>query len=301
MKKDYNLITILGPTASGKTNFATALAYELDTCIISADSRQVYKGMDIGTGKDLEEYQVNGKRIDAHLLDICQAGEKYNLFRFQEDFFEVFDSLNGNTPIMCGGSGLYVEAIVDNYNLKDVPQNPKLREELEELSFDELASRLKNLRKLHNKTDLDNKKRIIRAIEIEEYSQNADLIQTSKTKINSLTIGVDIDRELRREKISRRLNERLENGMVQEVENLLKTVSAENLIYYGLEYKYLTLYLIGELSFQEMHDKLEIEIHKFAKRQMTFFRKMERKGINIHWLDAQLSNKDKILKILELL
>lgn len=301
MNTKYNLLTVLGPTASGKTNFACALASKLDSCIISADSRQVYRGMDIGTGKDIEEYKLNGKQIEYHLIDICEAGEKYNLFRYQKDFFKVFDSLDQQLPILCGGSGLYVESIVDNYQLREVPANDQLRKKLESKTMVELTDRLQNLRKLHNKSDLDNKKRIIRAIEIEEYNNSHQQQVVSNTQIHSLNIGVDIDRELRREKITRRLKQRLEEGMVQEIEGLLKTVKAEDLIYYGLEYKYLTLYLTGQLSYQQMFEKLEIEIHRFAKRQMTFFRKMEKKGIKIHWLDVTKSHEEKIQQVLSFL
>lgn len=298
----YNLISLLGPTASGKTSLATQLAFELNTCIISADSRQVYRGMDLGTGKDLAEYQINGTAIPYHLIDICNPGEKYNLFRYQEDFFNCFDQCT-QTPIMCGGSGLYLEAILDNYNLRDVPANPELRTRLEPKSMDELSLILQNHRKLHNKTDLDNKKRTIRAIEIEEYlkTHQQHLVHTHHTAIQSVNFGIDISREQRRANISLRLQERLNQGMLQEVEQLAKTISKEDLLYYGLEYKYLGLHLYGELSYEEMFDRLEIEIHKFAKRQMTFFRKMQRKGIDIHWLDYNWSLSQKLGYILNIL
>jgi len=302
--EEYELITILGPTASGKTPFAAALAYELDTEIISADSRQVYRGMDLGTGKDLEDYEVNGKPITHHLIDICDAGEKYNVFEFQHDFANAFSNIKvrGKLPILCGGTGMYIEAVLKGYKLLAVPENPELRESLIGFSLEELTEKLKQYKDLHNTTDVDTVKRAIRAIEIEEYylTQAPDVNEFAP--INSLIIGVEIDREARREKISRRLKTRLEAGMVDEVKALLDSgISAEDLIYYGLEYKYQTLYITGQISFDEMFSQLEIAIHQFAKRQMTWFRGMERRGFNIHWLDAFMSMDEKIARVKELL
>ena len=293
----YELITILGPTASGKTVFAAALAYKLDAEIISADSRQVYRGMTLGTGKDLKEYEVNGKMIPYHLIDICNPGEKYNIFEFQRDFHRVFESLKakGKFPVLCGGSGLYIESVLKGYKLLDVPENPELREKLKDKTLEELEKMLRSYKKLHNKTEIDSAQRAIRAIEIEEFylKQNPD--QRDYAPANSLIIGVDIERNLRREKISRRLKSRLEEGMLEEVKGLLESgISADDLIYYGLEYKYLTLHLIGKLSYKEMFDQLEIAIHQFAKRQMTWFRGMERRGLAIHWLNAEMPLEEKV-------
>lgn len=296
----YELITVLGPTASGKTVLAAALASELDTEIISADSRQIYKGMTLGTGKDLDDYIVFGKKIPYHLIDICEAGEKYNVFRYQHDFHQAFRQITskGKTPVLCGGTGLYIEAALKGYQLLDVPVNPGLRERLKNKTIDELEEILRSYKKLHNKTDVDSVQRAIRAIEIEDYSQNNNTKTLDFKPIDSLIIGVDIERDLRREKISRRLRARLEEGMIEEVRNLLDSgISPEDLIYYGLEYKYITLHVTGKLAYQEMYDQLEIAIHQFAKRQMTWFRGMERRGFRIHWLNANLPLNEKIEKI----
>jgi len=293
----YDLITLLGPTASGKTGFAAALAFEFDAEIISADSRQVYRGMNVGTGKDLKEYTVNGRQIPYHLIDICNPGEKYNIFEFQRDFHHIFSSLKakGKLPILCGGSGLYIESVLKGYKLLDVPENYELRENLQAKTMDELEEILGSYKQLHNKTEVDSAQRAIRAIEIEEFYLHQHPEQRDYAPINSLIIGVDIDRNLRREKISRRLKARLEEGMLDEVKGLLDSgISAEDLIYYGLEYKYLTLFLIGKLTYKEMVDRLEIAIHQFAKRQMTWFRGMERRGLTIHWLPAEMPIRDKI-------
>ena len=297
----YELITILGPTASGKTALAAALAARLDTEIISADSRQLYRGMDIGTGKDLADYVVDGKSIPYHLIDICDPGYKYNVFEYQHDFFRVFTSLRdrGLVPILCGGTGLYIEAVLKGYKLLDVPPNPALRERLREKSLPELEILLASYKVLHNKTDVDSVQRAIRAIEIEEFYRTQAPDVREYAPLNSLIVGVDIDRELRREKISRRLRARLDEGMVDEVRRILSNgVAPEDLIYYGLEYKFLTLYLIGKLTYEEMVSQLEIAIHQFAKRQMTWFRGMERRGCTIHWLDATLPMADKVEQIL---
>ena len=297
----YELITILGPTASGKTALAAALAARLDTEIISADSRQLYRGMDIGTGKDLADYVVDGKSIPYHLIDICDPGYKYNVFEYQHDFFRVFTSLRerGLVPILCGGTGLYIEAVLKGYKLLDVPPNPALRERLREKSLPELEILLASYKVLHNKTDVDSVQRAIRAIEIEEFYRTQAPDVREYAPLNSLLVGVAIDRELRREKISKRLRARLDEGMEDEVRRILSNgVAPEDLIYYGLEYKFLTLYIIGKLTYEEMVSQLEIAIHQFAKRQMTWFRGMERRGCTIHWLDATLPMADKVEQIL---
>ena len=299
----YQLITITGPTASGKTSLAVKLAEKLDTHIISADSRQVYRGMDIGTGKDLSEYQINNKVILYHLIDICEAGEKYNLFEYQHDFFETYEKIlqSGKTPILCGGTGLYIEAVLKGYKLLKVPENPQLRAELTGKSLEELKQILASMIALHNNTDTDSAKRAIRAIEIAEYTKNKPADYKEFDPINSLIVVVDIDREFRRKKITDRLKKRLDEGMVAEVENLLKSgISPEDLIYYGLEYKFLTLYITGQISYNEMFTQLETAIHQFAKRQMTWFRGMERRGFKLHWVNATDPDEDKIDYILNL-
>lgn len=297
---DYDLIAILGPTASGKTPFAAALAYELDAEIISADSRQIYRGMDLGTGKDIIDYTVKGRQIPYHLIDIAEPGYKYNVFEFQHDFLNAYETIKqrGKLPVLCGGTGLYLESVLKGYQLIPVPENPELRNRLADKSLEELTTILKEYKTLHNSTDVDTAKRAIRAIEIEEYYASNDLSKREFPTLNSLIIGIDIDRELRREKITRRLHQRLEEGMVDEIKRLLaKGISADDLIYYGLEYKYLTLYVTEQLSFEEMFTQLEIAIHQFAKRQMTWFRGMERRGFNIHWINASLPMEEKIEKV----
>jgi tRNA dimethylallyltransferase len=289
MDEGYELITVLGPTASGKTAFAVTLANELDTEIISADSRQVYRGMTIGTGKDLNEYVVNGKSIPYHLIDICEPGEKYNLFRYQRDFHRVFDAVRsgGKVPILCGGTGLYIEAVLRGYRLPDVPENLELRQRLDNKTLPELETLLKSYKKPHNTTDVDTRQRAVRAIEIEEYSLMQEIGMEDYPPVRSLIVGIDIDRELRRNRISVRLKKRLDEGMVDEVRHLLQSgLSPDDLIYYGLEYKYVTLYLLGRLSWTEMFTRLEVAIHRFAKRQMTWFRGMERRGLSIRWMPA---------------
>lgn len=294
---NYDLIAILGPTASGKTSFAATLAYELDTEIISADSRQIYREMDLGTGKDLADYTVNGKQTPYHLIDIAEPGYKYNVFEYQRDFLNAYQSIKqkGRLPVLCGGTGLYLESVLKGYQLIPVPENPELRTRLAGKTLEELTDLLSTYKTLHNSTDVDTAKRAIRAIEIEEYYATHDLSAREFPSINSLIIGVDIDRELRREKITKRLRQRLDEGMVEEVRQLLnKGIQPEDLIYYGLEYKYLTLYVTGEISFEEMFKQLEIAIHQFAKRQMTWFRGMERKGFKIHWIQASMPTDEKI-------
>lgn len=303
------MITILGPTASGKTDIAAHLAYELGAEIISADSRQVYRGMDIGTGKDLEDYIVNGTPVPYHLIDICDAGAKYNLFQYQEDFLKAYDDITsrGVQPILCGGTGLYIESVLKGYHLSPVPQNPELRASLEGKSLEELTVMLKELKakagsNMHNKTDVDSCQRAIRAIEIESYNLENPIPVRDFPAIDSIIIGVNIDRDERRRKITNRLRKRLDGGMVDEIKQLLASgIPAEDLIYYGLEYKYITEYVIGKTSYDDMFRGLEIAIHQFAKRQMTWFRGMERRGFKIHWIDAMLPMDEKVKAIKELI
>ena len=302
MKVD--LITILGPTASGKTPLAAALADRLGTEIISGDSRQVYRRMDLGTGKDLVDYTVEGRQVPYHLIDIVEPGYKYNVFEYQRDFLKAYQEITAKNklPILCGGTGMYIESVLKGYRLLPVPENPELRASLEVKSLEELTGILEGYKKLHNSTDVDTAKRAIRAIEIEEYYKQQPPEYREFPSLKSLIVGVDIDRELRREKITRRLKQRLDEGMVEEVRGLLaEGIAPENLIYYGLEYKFLTQYAIGELTFDEMFHQLETAIHQFAKRQMTWFRGMERRGFTIHWLDATLSMEDKIEQITNLM
>ena len=296
----HDLITILGPTASGKTALAARLAYEMHTEVISGDSRQVYRRMDLGTGKDLEDYVVEGIQVPYHLIDIVEPGTKYNVFEYQRDFLKVYEELRGEgkVPVLCGGTGLYLESVLRGYRLMPVPENEALRTALAGKSLEELTEMLKSYKQLHNTTDVDTPKRAIRAIEIEEYYRNHPAEGRDFPSIHALVVGIDIDRETRRRKISERLKQRLEHGMLDEIRDLLaEGIPAENLIYYGLEYKYLTQYVIGELTYEEMYRKLEIAIHQFAKRQMTWFRGMERRGIQIHWLEASSPMEDKVAQI----
>ena len=300
----YDLITILGPTASGKTPLAAALANRLGTEIISGDSRQVYRRMDLGTGKDLVDYVVDGRPVPYHLIDIVEPGYKYNVFEYQRDFLKAYEEITdkGKLPILCGGTGMYIESVLKGYRLLPVSENPELRASLEGKSLEELTDILKRYKKLHNSTDVDTAKRAIRAIEIEEYYKQQPPEYREFPSLKSLIIGVDIDRELRREKITRRLQQRLDEGMVEEVRGLLaEGIPAENLIYYGLEYKFLTQYAIGELTYEEMFQQLETAIHQFAKRQMTWFRGMERRGFTIHWLDATIPMDEKLEQIINLI
>lgn len=299
------MITILGPTASGKTPVAAHLAAEIGGEIISADSRQVYRRMDIGTGKDLADY---GK-VPYHLIDICEPGTKYNLFEYQQDFFDAYQDIQrrGAVPILCGGTGLYIEAVLKGYKLSPVPQNPVLRSSLEGKSLDELTKMLIELKArngshMHNKTDVDSCQRAIRAIEIETYNLEHPMPRRELPPVESLIVGIDIDRELRRQKITRRLKARLDEGMIDEVKRLLdEGIPAEDLIYYGLEYKFVTEYLTGKSSYDEMFQRLEIAIHQFAKRQMTWFRGMERRGFKINWIDATLPMENKVATIIQLI
>ncbi|SFO50722.1 tRNA (adenosine(37)-N6)-dimethylallyltransferase MiaA [Prevotella sp. tf2-5] len=306
------MITILGPTASGKTPLAAALAEKVGGEIISADSRQVYRRMDIGTGKDLGDYILKIKdeivKIPYHLIDICEPGTKYNLFQYQQDFYDAYQDIcrRGVVPILCGGTGLYIEAVLKGYKLSPVPQNPELRQRLESKSLEELTEMLvelkeKNGSNMHNKTDVDSCQRAIRAIEIETYNLEHPMPRRELPPVDSLIVGVHIDREQRREKISRRLKARLEEGMIDEVKALLaEGIPSEDLLYYGLEYKFVTEYIIGNTTYDEMFQHLEIAIHQFAKRQMTWFRGMERRGFKIHWIDAMQPMDDKVKEILAL-
>ena len=285
-----DFITILGPTASGKTGVAVKLAAEIDAEIISADSRQVYRRMDLGTGKDLEDYCVNGKNIPYHLIDIAEPGTKYNVYEYQKDFLQAYNDIRsrGKKVIVCGGTGLYLESVLRSYRLSPVPQNPELRENLSGKSLEELTHMLSQYKTLHNTTDVDSAQRAIRAIEIAEYYKHTPIDDRPFPTLTSYVIGIDVDRETRRQRISARLKQRLDNGMVDEVKRLLaEGIPADDLIYYGLEYKFLTLYAIGKMSYEEMFRQLEIAIHQFAKRQMTWFRGMERRGIDIHWMKPE--------------
>lgn len=299
--EQINLITILGATASGKTGVAAHLAHRIGGEIISADSRQVYRGMDIGTGKDIADYTIDGEPIPYHLIDIVDAGYEYNVFEYQRDFVNAFTNIQERNkfPIICGGSGMYIEAVLKGYKLINVPVNEELRNSLTGKSLEELASILKTYKTLHNQSDVDTVKRAIRGIEIEEYYTQHSEIDTHYPEINSLIVGVKYDRESRRRRITERLKTRLKEGMVDEVKRLLDSgIKPESLIYYGLEYKYITQYLIGEMSYDEMFRQLEIAIHQFSKRQMTWFRHMESNGFFIHWLDGYMPTNEKIDKIL---
>ena len=286
-QKSYDLITVLGPTASGKTRFAVQLADRLGAEIISGDSRQVYRRMDLGTGKDLGDYRIGDRSVPYHLIDIVEPGTKYNVFEYQRDFLEAYNDIHrrGRKAVLCGGTGLYIESVLRAYRLSPVPQNPELRERLADKSLEELTALLATYKSLHNTTDVDTAQRAIRAIEIEEYYRQTPLDRRPFPKIESLTLGVDVSREVRRERISQRLRKRLDEGMCGEVERLLaEGIKPEDLIYYGLEYKYVTLYVMGQITFDEMAQQLEIAIHQFAKRQMTWFRGMERRGVPILWI-----------------
>lgn len=302
------MITILGPTASGKTSLAAALAARIDAEIISADSRQVYRGMTIGTGKDLDDYRQGDRLIPYHLIDICEPGTKYNLFQYQQDFHLIYNDIvaRGVRPILCGGTGLYIESVLKGYALSPVPQNQALRDKLADKSLAELTEMLEDLKRrnhsvMHNRTDVDTAQRAIRAIEIETYNLEHPTDNRTLPPIDSVIIGVDINREERRRKITQRLKQRLEVGMVDEIRQLLdRGIAPENLIYYGLEYKFVTEYVIGKTSYEEMFRQLEIAIHQFAKRQMTWFRGMERRGFTIHWIDALDPMDSKVAQIMDI-
>lgn len=298
------LIALVGPTASGKTKLAVALAAKLNAEIVSADSRQVYRGMDVGTGKDLNEYQLGDQHIPYHLIDIADAGSKYNVYEYQRDFFATWNAIQARckSVVLCGGTGLYVESVLRGYRLVPVPENPDLRAALADKSMSELTHLLASYKVLHNSTDVDTPKRAMRAIEIEEYYRSNPSVDAGVPKIDHVLFGLNLDRDLRRKRITERLKSRLNEGMVEEVERLLKSgIPAEDLIYYGLEYKFVTLYLLGEISFQELFSKLEVAIHQFAKRQMTWFRGMETRGLNVHWLDASASTEENVEAMLKVL
>jgi tRNA dimethylallyltransferase len=301
---NYDLLVVTGPTASGKTSLAVALAIRIGGEIISADSRQVYRGMNLGTGKDYADYFIEGTRLPCHLIDIADPGYKYNVFEYQRDFIKVYSSLKKDNvfPIVCGGSGMYADSIITGYKMFEVPPDSGLRIELEKKSFEELKEILSTYRSLHNITDIDTKKRVIRAIEIEHFTRNKEKRNYELPKVRSLVVGLFFDRESRRKRITERLKQRLDAGMVDEVKHLIdQGINTETLIYYGLEYKFITLYLTGKLSYNEMVRDLEIAIHQFAKRQMTWFRGMERRGTKIHWIDGELPMDKKVGNVLDLL
>jgi len=297
----YDLLVVTGPTASGKTALAATIAQRVGGEVISADSRQVYRGMNLGTGKDYDDYLVDGARIPCHLIDIADPGYKYNVFEYQRDFNKVYSNLKKRKifPIVCGGSGMYADSIITGYKMFEVPPDSGLRFELEKKSLEELKEILLTFKNLHNTTDTDSKKRVIRAIEIAHSTRNIGVYYSKFPKVRALLVGIMFDRDARRKRISERLKQRLENGMVDEVKNLIdKGITTETLIYYGLEYKFITLYLKGKTSYQEMARDLEIAIHQFAKRQMTWFRGMERRGIKINWIDGKLSLEEKVRFVL---
>jgi tRNA dimethylallyltransferase len=300
----YNLITILGPTAGGKTSVATNLAYAIDGEVISADSRQLYRGMSLGTGKDLADYTVKEKNIPYHLIDIFDAGYQCNVYEFQTLFVDAFNDIShrNKMPILCGGSGMYIEAAIKGYKLIAVPDNPSLREELASKSIEELESILQSYRSLHNITDTVNRKRITRAIEIEEYYSRINKKETDYPEIKNIIFGIRFPRFQQRARITQRLKQRLNEGMIDEVKHLLDSgINANNLVYYGLEYKWLTQYVLGLVSYNEMFDGLNTAIHQFAKRQMTWFRRMERSGLNIFWIDGNLTMEMKLEQIFHFL
>ncbi len=301
---NYDLVMVTGPTASGKTSLAVSIAHRLNGEIISADSRQVYRGMDIGTGKDYDDYFIDGSKIPFHLIDIAEPGYKYNVFEYQRDFFRVYKALRDRNvfPVVCGGSGMYADSIIKGYKMVEVPPDTGLRSRLENKTLEELSEILASMKSLHNITDIDTKKRVIRAIEIEHYNRNRKAHKSQMPRINSLVIGVSLERDVRRQRITMRLKQRLKTGMIEEVKQIIDSgVDPEILIYYGLEYKYITLYLQGRLTYEKMVSDLEIAIHQFAKRQMTWFRGMEKKGTKIHWIDGELPMEDKVEKVLGLL
>jgi len=302
LKSNYDLLVVTGPTASGKTSLAATIAYMVGGEIVSADSRQVYRGMNLGTGKDYDDYTINGTTIPCHLIDIVDPGYKYNVFEYQRDFNKVYSDLRKRKvfPIVCGGSGMYADSIITGYKMYEVPPDTGLRIELEKKSMDELREILLTFKDLHNNTDTDSKKRLIRAIEIEHSSRNKGKIYNGFPRVKALLVGIMFDRETRRKRISERLWQRLNSGMVDEVKLLIDHgIDAETLIYYGLEYKYITFYLTGKISYDEMAKDLEIAIHQFAKRQMTWFRGMERKGLKINWIDGELPMEEKVKIVLD--
>lgn len=300
----FDLLVVTGPTASGKTALAVSIARQADGEIISADSRQVYRGMNLGTGKDYDDYLIDGKKIPCHLIDIADPGYKYNVFEYQRDFNKIYANLKERKvfPVVCGGSGMYADSIISGYKMVEVPPDSGLRVELEKKSMAELKGILITYKNLHNITDFDTKKRVIRAIEIEHFNRNKRKPRAEFPKVRSLIVGVMLDRETRRRRITERLATRLKNGMIDEVKHLIDNgISTDTLIYYGLEYKYITLYLTGKILYDQMVSDLEIAIHQFAKRQMTWFRGMERKGVKINWIDGNLPMEEKVGIVMNLL
>jgi tRNA dimethylallyltransferase len=304
LNSNYDLLVVTGPTASGKTALAATIAARLGGEIISADSRQVYKGMNLGTGKDYDDYLVNGAKIPCHLIDIAEPGYKYNVFEYQRDFMKVYSDMKKRKifPVVCGGSGMYADSIITGYKMFEVPPDSGLRIELEKKAMEELREILLTFKNLHNTSDIDTRKRVIRAIEIEHSSRDKGKHGTEFPKIRALIIGIVFDRDTRRKRITERLKQRLNSGMIDEVKHLIDIgISSETLIYYGLEYKFITLYLIGKLTYDEMVNDLDTAIHQFAKRQMTWFRGMERKGIKINWIEGTLPMEEKVEKVMGLL
>jgi len=298
------LIVVTGPTATGKTRFAAHLAAALNGEIISADSRQVYRGMNLATGKDFSDYIVKDIKIPHHLVDIADPGYEYNVFEFQQDFIRVFQDIvsRGKKPVLCGGTGMYIEAVLKGYELIHVPENKNLRKELKSYSDDRLIEKLRSFKTPHNVTDTENRKRLIRAIEIQTYiSENKDL-KRDFPSFTPVILGLHFERKIIRERITERLNQRLEAGMIKEVEELLKKgLTPDQLKFYGLEYRFLTQYVTGELTYDEMFSQLNTAIHQFAKRQMTWFRRMEKQGIKIHWIGGALSTEEKVNEALEII
>jgi tRNA dimethylallyltransferase len=291
------MITILGPTATGKTAFAAFVASKLNGEIISADSRQVYRGMDLGTGKDYEDYAVDGQLIPHHLVDIADPGEEYDVYRYQHDFLNAYNDIisKGKLPVLCGGTGMYIEAVLKGYNLIKVPVNPERRQFFDTLSDKDLENRLTSFKSLHGTSDISDRGRLIRALEIQEYYHQNPHLTRDFPQIKSSLFGIFYDREIIRSRITQRLKARLDKGLVDEVKGLLdKGISPVQLKFYGLEYKFLTQYILKEITFDDMHRLLNTAIHQFAKRQMTWFRKMEKDGFMIHWIDGDLPNEEKL-------
>jgi tRNA dimethylallyltransferase len=304
MTSTFDLVAVIGPTASGKTSFAAHLAFRINGEIISADSRQVYRRMNQGTGKDYADYIVENKQIPVHLIDIAEPGYKYSIFEYQRDFISAFKDITrrGKLPVLCGGSGMYIDAATRHYRLDEVPVNHELRKELSQRTLSELTEILSEMKVLHNNTDTDTIEHALRAIEIEKHTIENPVVYHSLPKMNTIYIGVLYEREEERQRITKRLNERIENGMIEEVKGLLDSgIPAESLTYYGLEYRYITLYIQGIIDFKTMKDKLNIAIHQFAKRQRTWFRKMEREGCIIHWIMGELPMSEKIERAVQLI
>jgi len=296
-EQKINLIVVTGPTATGKTAFAANLAHQLNGEIIGADSRQVYRGMDLATGKDINDYIVDGNKVPYHLVDIVDPGYEYNVFEFQNDFLRVYEEIitRGNIPVLCGGTGMYIESVLKGYKLIQVPDNEILRKKLNDKSDSELIELLRRFKEVHNVTDTEDRKRLVRAIEIQTYYEDNPKIDTSFPKFNYVIFALDFDRQIIRNRITERLHSRLNQGMTKEVEVLLdKGLRPDQLKFYGLEYKFLTQYVIGEISYDEMFKLLNTAIHQFAKRQMTWFRRMEKKGYEIHWIDGNLELNEKL-------